>query len=165
MNSIHAILIFVSLLFSGLVAGLLYSYSCSVNPGLKTLSDSEYIRAMQSINSAIQNPLFFTVFIGLLFLLPVTAYSIFKQQTAVSFYLFLIAAIVYVIGVFGITMFGNVPLNEQLTKFTISTATINEISAMRQSFEKSWSSYHTVRTIASLISFGLVIISIIKSKL
>jgi uncharacterized membrane protein len=62
-------------------------------------------------------------------------------------------------------MFCNVPLNEQLAKFSILTTTSNEISAMRKSFEKSWNSFHSVRTIASIISFGLTILSIIKSKM
>ena len=43
---------------TALIAGLLYAYSCSVNIGLGRLADAEYISAMQSINKAIQNPLF-----------------------------------------------------------------------------------------------------------
>ena len=66
-------LLFLSVLLSGLIMGLLYGYACSVNPGLNKLSDAEYLRAMQSINTAIQNPVFFISFMGTLFILPVTS--------------------------------------------------------------------------------------------
>jgi len=44
---------------TALMGGLLFSYSCSVVLGLKTLPDQEYIMTMQAINRAIQNPVFF----------------------------------------------------------------------------------------------------------
>jgi uncharacterized membrane protein len=163
--AIQNIFNFLSILFSGLIAGLLFSYLCSVNIGLKTLSNNEYVKAMQSINVAIQNPYFFIPFMGLLIVLPIATYLNYKHQNDTSFYLLLCASIIYVIGVFGITMFGNVPLNESLAKFSISTGNTYSISQMRQSFEKSWNSYHTIRTIASIFSFILTILSIIKSKI
>lgn len=155
--------LFISILFSGLVAGLFYSYSCSVNIGLKSLQNSEYIKAMQSINIAIQNPVFFISFMGLLVAFPITTYHLYAQQNA-SFYLFAAAMIIYFAGVFGVTIFCNIPLNEQLAKFPILTANQNEISAMRKAFEKPWNSYHTIRTIASIIAFGLTILSVLKQK-
>lgn len=164
MISLQNIFNFLSLFLSGLIAGLLFSYSCSVNPGLKSLGDNEYIKAMQSINLAIKNPYFLISFMGLLLVFPVSTYLMYRQQTDTSFYLMLAAMIIYFIGVFGITMFCNVPLNEQLAKFLISSALANDISTMRQTFEKPWNSYHTIRTIASIISFGLTILSIIKQK-
>ena len=155
---------FLSVLCGGLMAGLLFGYSCSVNIGLKSLENNEYLKAMQSINSAIQNPYFLTVFLSLLLILPVTSFLQYKEMANASFYFILTATVIYFVGVFGVTMFCNVPLNEQLAKFDISTATTNEIATMRQSFEKPWNSYHSIRTIASVISFGLTIISILKSK-
>jgi uncharacterized membrane protein len=164
MISIQNILSFFSLFFSGLIAGLLFSYSCSVNLGLKSLIDNEYLKAMQSINIAIQNPYFLISFIGLVFILPITTVIIYKQQINASFYLMLSATLIYIVGVFGVTLFCNVPLNEQLAKFNISTATTNEILKMRQLFETSWNSYHMARTISAIVSFSLAIISIIKGK-
>ncbi len=164
MDSIQTIVNFLSLFFGGLIAGLLFSYSCSVNPGLKSLADSEYLKAMQAINTAIQNPYFLISFMSLLFILPITTFLIFNQQADASFYFMLAATIIYFVGVFGVTIFCNVPLNEQLAKISVSTATITEISTTRYSFEKPWNTYHSVRTIASSISFGLTILSIIKSN-
>jgi uncharacterized membrane protein len=164
MISLQTIFNFLSLFLGGLIAGLLFSYSCSVNPGLKSLADNEYIKAMQSINLAIQNPYFFISFMGLLLVFPVSSYLMYRQQTDISFYLMISAMIIYFIAVFGVTMFGNVPLNETLAKFPISSALENDISIMRQTFEKPWNNYHTIRTIASIISFGLAILSILTQK-
>jgi uncharacterized membrane protein len=157
------VLLFTTILFSGLVAGLLYGYSCSVNIGLKSLADNEYIKAMQSINIAIQNPIFFVSFMGLLFVFPITTYLLYQQQN-IFFYLFVAAMLIYVVGVFGVTIFCNVPLNEQLAKFPILTATQLEISAMRKLFEKHWNLYHSIRTIAAIMAFALTILFVVKQK-
>jgi len=159
------VLLFSSVLLSGLIAGLMYSYSCSVNIGLRVLQNNEYIKAMQSINRAILNPYFFISFIGLLILYPVTAYRLYTNSPDISFYLLLTATLFYFVGVFGITMLGNVPLNNLLDRFTVSNASPEEITGMRLAFEKPWNNYHTLRTVASIISFGLTILSLIKQKI
>ena len=158
------IFLFTTILFSGLMAGLFYAYTCSVNMGLKTLSNTEYIKAMQSINVAIQNPFFFLTFMGLLVVFPITTFQLYQQPTN-ALYLFISAMIVYVVCVFGVTIFCNVPLNEQLAKFSVLTANENEISLMRQQFEKPWNTFHRIRTVASIVSFGLIILFILKQKL
>ena len=164
MFSFQHITLFLTILLAGLVAGLLYSYSCSVNIGLRALPDAEYLRAMQSINEAIQNPYFFLSFMGLLILFPLTVWQMYSQQPPAAFYVMLFAAILYFIGVFGVTVLGNVPLNNQLAGFDVSHSTASEISAMRVSFEKSWNTFHLIRTICAVITFGLTIVSLMKQK-
>ena len=156
------IFLLVTGLLSALISGLFYSYSCSVNPGLKRLQDIEYLRAMQSINRAILNPLFFMSFIGTLLLLPVATWMIYNTDgSSSSFYLMLFAALIYGAGVFGITIFGNVPLNEGLDKFNIGSAENSEIKSHRFKFEASWNRFHFIRTIACVTSLLLVLVSII----
>lgn len=152
------ILLFITVLFSGLMAGLFYAYSCSVNPGLKLLGDSEYIKAMQSINRAIQNLIFFLPFLGLLLLFPWSTFQLYNLQNSLPWML-ITAMCVYFIGVFMVTVLFNVPLNEQLEKFPIHTATENEMSEMRKVFEVSWNRFHTIRTISAIVSFGMALIS------
>ena len=149
-------------LFSGLVAGLFYAYSCSVNLGLKSLKDAHYLKAMQAINEAIQNPMFFSTFLGLLVLLPL---STFKAYPNADWRLMGLATIIYVLGVFGITVFFNVPLNEKLAAFSADTATDKELSLMRLTFEKPWNWYHSIRTICSIVSFGLTLVFLMKQRL
>ena len=56
----------LAMIATGLSTGLLYSYACSVLPGLAQTSDRTFIDAMQQINKAIQNPVFFASFFGAL---------------------------------------------------------------------------------------------------
>ncbi len=63
----------LAMIATGLSAGLLYSYACSVLPGLGQTSDRTFIDAMQQINKAIQNPVFFASFFGALALTAVAA--------------------------------------------------------------------------------------------
>ena len=160
MWSVSNIILFLAALSTALMAGLFYSYSCSVNPGLGKLGDKEYLMAMQSINRAILNPAFFSAFLGALILLPLAAYLNYNIQSA-RFWLLCIAAVIYTIGLFGVTMFGNVPLNEVLDKFSINTSSIEEIHAMRKLFEGPWNNYHFIRTLAVVFSLLCVLMACI----
>ena len=151
-----------AVLLVGLIAGLLYGYDCSVIKAFRNLTDREYLRAFQSINRAILNPYFFVSFMGSLLVLPVVTWLSYKAVPPASFYLLLAATILYAIGVFGVTMFGNVPLNNQLDRFDISNAAPDAIRAMRQKFETSWNRFHAIRTYAAILSFLLTIISLAK---
>lgn len=55
---------YVAIVFTGLAAGLLYGYDCSVIKGMKNVPDHTYVQSFQSINHAIQNPYFFLTFFG-----------------------------------------------------------------------------------------------------
>lgn len=156
---------FTAILLSGLVAGLFYGYDCSVNKGLGNLTDDIYLQSFQSINKVIQNPYFFMSFMGSFLVLPATTWLCYKASSPSSFFLMLMAALIYLIAVFGVTVLGNVPLNELLAKFPISSASEKELSGMRKTFETSWNSYHTIRTYASIIAFALTILSLIKNKI
>lgn len=148
----------ITALSTGLIAGLFYSYSCSVNPGLDRLADAEYLKAMQSINRAILNPVFFATFMGTVILLPLSTWLSYHQQPTARFWYFLAAAIVYIIGVFGVTMGANVPLNEALDKFNIEAATPDQITLQRSLFEQKWNMFNTVRTVANIVSALLAIL-------
>jgi uncharacterized membrane protein len=154
------IVVFATTLFVAMIAGLFYSFSCSVTAGLGKLQDAEYLRAMQSINSAILNPWFFMSFLGALVMLPICTWFVYRHGTSTSFYCFLSATIIYFIAVFGVTVLKNVPLNEALDKFDTGAATVQEIKMQRSRFEIPWNRFNLVRTIASLLSLVLVLIAI-----
>jgi len=140
---------------SGLMAGLFYAYACSVNPGLGRLSDAGYLAAMQSINRAILNPVFLIVFMGAVLILPIGAYQVFGRPASLPFHLLLAASIVYIVGVFGVTMAANVPLNDRLDAFNLSTASPETLTHMRTEFEGPWNAWNLVRTIAAILAFLL----------
>jgi len=151
-----------TILLTGLIAGLFYGYDCSIIKGFRNIPDKEYLNAFQSINRAILNPWFFISFMGSLLILPLVTWLSYKAATPVSFYLLLAATILYTIGVFGVTMFGNVPLNNQLDQFDIPNAAPDAIKALRQEFETNWNKFNAIRTYAAILSFLLAIVSLAK---
>ena len=153
----------ITVLFSGLVAGLMFSYSCSVNLGLHHLTDIEYIKTMQTINIEIQNIYFFIVFIGLLLLLPTSTWLSYSVNNKATFYLMLTATLFYFVGVFGVTILGNVPLNNQLAKINLANTSEETLSTFRNHFESNWTKYHLIRTLASIVSFLLTILAFQKT--
>ena len=161
-GTITQLLQIAAILLTGLLAGLFYGYDCSVIKGLGHLQNDAYLHAFQSINKTIQNPYFFLSFMGSLLVLPVASWFSFRHGA--TFYLLLSASLVYFIGVFGVTVCCNIPLNEQLANFQISTATESEISVMRKTFEHSWNTWHRIRTVAAIAAFGLTILSLLKQK-
>jgi uncharacterized membrane protein len=144
---------------TALIAGLFFAWSCSVTPGLARIPDTMYIAAMQAMNRAILNPVFLICFAGNVVLLPLSAWLFYSTPVSTRFILLAAAAVVYLAGVFAVTIFGNVPLNESLDAFAIHTATPGEIAAQRLAFEKPWNTLNMIRTVASTVSVVLVIIA------
>ncbi|GAB3989925.1 DUF1772 domain-containing protein [Spirosoma daeguense] len=164
MPTLSTITLYAAATTTALMAGLFYAYACSVNPGLNRLSDEAYLSAMQSINRAILNPVFFLCFLGAPVLLPLSTWLQFSQPLTLRFWLLLIASFVYVIGVFGVTAACNVPMNEALDAFNIQTASAEEISAQRATFEKPWNNWNTVRTVANIVALLLVLGACLSPK-
>jgi uncharacterized membrane protein len=162
--TIHQIILVITTMLTSLIAGLFYAYSCSVNNGLGKLPDEGYIAAMQSINREILNPLFFASFMGTLIFLPISTWLQYKSGSSTAFGFLLAATLLYAIGTFGVTMAGNVPLNNALDKFNLKMASAEEIQLARQKFESQWNRLHNIRTVAVVLSLLLVIISCIKSR-
>ena len=99
---------------SGLVGGLLFTFSAFLMTVLSRLPPAQGIAAMQSINVAILNPLF-----GLLF----------------------------VVGVFGLTMVANVPLNNELA--AVDPASVDG-AQLWERYVARWTAWNHVRTLAAI---------------
>jgi uncharacterized membrane protein len=142
-----------------LIAGLFFSFTIAVSPGLKHLSDIVYLKAMKSINKEILNPLFFICFFSPIVLFPLVLYF---QQTINSNRWLLISGFVFYFLVILITATINVPLNNQLETFEIQTARQTEISKMRHLFESRWTLWNNIRTDLSAISLIFLLMSKIE---
>jgi len=164
MNALYFSSLVISALLTGISAGLFYSYSCSVNPGLGKLGDAEYLRAMQEINKAILNPAFFTSFMGSVVMLVLANWLSYSGQHAFQLKMLLTATVIYLVGVFGLTVTGNVPLNEALAGFDIGGASATEIAQQRKLFEQPWNKFHAIRTFCSLAAFVFTLLSFYKLK-
>lgn len=151
----------LTILVTGLSAGLFFGWTVSVIPGVKRISDNSYVESLQSINRAILNPAFFIVFLGPVFFLLVSSYLQFREAMDASFWLMLCAAIAYLAGTFGVTVVGNVPLNNKLDSVLASNLDKKEASQARRSFEGPWNRLHMIRTIFSVVSFVLVLAAVL----
>ena len=144
---------------TALMAGFFFSYSVSVSLGLGKLGNREFLNAMQNINREVQNPLFFLCFFGSLLLLCV---SNFNYKSTTMFPLLLCAFLIYAIGVFLVTIFVNVPLNNKLDNFHIANAKEISVKQMRSSFENRWNFWNNIRTVSSTLSLLFVILACLQ---
>lgn len=158
------ILLGMTAVSTALMGGLFYAYSCSVNPGLGRLSDMDYLSAMQSINRAILNPAFFSSFLGSLALLPVCTWVYFSYSVSPGSWCVLGATVVYFTGVFGVTMVGNVPLNNALDKADLAAASAGQLAQHRAAFEERWNRLNTLRTVAAVATVALMVAGCIGFK-
>lgn len=156
------LVLIITAVLTALIGGLFYAYSCSVVLGLGKLSDVEYLKAMQNINREILNPVFFMSFMGTAILLPVSAFLFRGHQPAFIF--LLLAALAYLIGVFGVTVVGNVPMNDALDKFDISGSATEAIRQMRDNFENRWNFLNNIRTVFSVVSIIFVVCACVWSR-
>ena len=156
---IEVILLVAAGVLTGLLAGLFYAFSVSVNGALGKLTDIEYVRAMRSINRVILNPLFLASFFGPVLLLPLLI-IFFNNGFGSTYSLLLLgAAVLYIGGTFGTTIAGNVPLNEALERFNPQGASEKEISEARARFEKPWNRLNTFRMYMAIGATALLVLA------
>ena len=161
--SIKTWILCASILCTGLTAGLCFTWSNAITPGIGRLNDLAFLQSFQAMNSAIINPSFLIVFFSPSLLLFLNAF-LFKNTNQITFWSFLVAAILFFVGVGLITIFKNVPLNELLDKVSLETMSAIELKDLRDTFEKPWNRWHIQRTISSFTAFALLIIGYIYTN-
>ena len=155
----ETIILALAILLTGLMAGIFFTWSNAVKPGIGKLSDIEYLRALQSMNRVILNNAFKIIFLGAIIavaLVPVFYFNLYPKNI---FWLFVFTLVIYWIGVFGVTVSGNIPLNEILDKTNLESITSEEIKTLRKSIEVKWNNFNLIRCISSGITFILLIVS------
>ena len=160
----ETIILATAILLTGLMAGIFFTWSNAVKPGIGKLSDLEYLRALQSMNRVILNKAFIGIFLGAVIAVALVPIFHFKLSPDNIFWIFILALVTYWIGVFGITVFGNIPLNEILDKINLESIALEEIKALRTSTEVKWNNLNLIRSISSGITFALFIISYLFIK-
>ena len=127
----ETIILATAILLTGLMAGIFFTWSNAVKPGIGKLSDLEYLRALQSMNRVILNKAFIGIFLGAIIavaLVPIFYFRLFPDNI---FWVFILALLTYWIGVFGITIFGNIPLNDILDKTNLKSITFEEVKVLK----------------------------------
>jgi len=161
--NIRNIILLSSVVLTALSAGLFYAWVVSVIPGTKKISDQAYLETMQTINREILNVGFFIIFFGALFFLLGSTYLQYKVKMDSAFYLTLMATLIYAFGTIGVTMLGNVPLNNLVEALDLSTFRAEDYRNARLAYEGRWNTLNLFRTISALISFILILLALVKN--
>ena len=157
LDSKTIVLLFFTLL-TGLLAGVFFTWTNAITPGIGRLNDIDYLQAFQHMNRTILNPLFYIVITGPL-LLSFVAVFLYKANTGFVLRLLSATAIIYFLGVFIVTILGNIPLNDLLDKTDLKIISVEGAKSLRDRFETKWNNLHLIRTISSSTSFLLLIVA------
>lgn len=150
-------LTFLASLGCGLMAGLFFVFSVAVMKAFSRLPSAEGIAAMQSINVAIINPIFLTVFIGTAAACVfVIIASLLHPSESGDIYLIL-GSVLYLVGTFLVTVVFNVPKNNMLA--SVSPADPDSAGLWAGYLDK-WTAWNHVRTGAALAATALLIIGL-----
>lgn len=145
----------VALAMIGAMAGVFFTFSNSVMPGLDAIKPDQAISAMNGINEKIQNPLFLLTFVGAPLVAGVTGGLLLASGHRAAGIIFLAAAAAYVLGAVMPTMAVNVPMNDKLAAVRIP-ADMNEAAKIWSDYSGKWTGWNHLRTVGSMVSLLLV---------
>lgn len=145
------ILIVISALGSGLMAGAFFAFSSFVMEALGKLPASQGIAAMQSINVVVINPVFLSVLFGTAGLALFLGFGAMRHLGDLRAIGVMAGAGFYVIGTVLVTMVFNVPLNNALAAVDPASG---EGAAIWVDYLRNWTNWNHVRTLAALAASG-----------
>ena len=153
------VLTFLSALGAGLIGGLFFAFSVFVMTALGRIAPAAGIAAMQSINVAVLNPVFFAAFFGtaalsaLALIVGLIAWSDLGARYLV------VGGMLYLVGTIGVTMVCNVPLNNRLARVEPES---DEGALLWQRYLSDWTAWNHVRTIAALAASASFIMALVS---
>ena len=161
--NLETLVVYISVLLTGLTAGLCFTWTNAITPGIGQLNDMGFLQAFQQMNRSIINPLFILVFFGPLISHILTIYLKAGNNDKV-FWVFVVAAAIFILGVVFVTVFKNVPLNTILDRTDLSNSSAEELRILRETFEVPWKQWHLVRTICSIASFAILLLGLVLNN-
>lgn len=133
---------------TGLMAGVYFTFSAFVMKSFGQLDEERATTAMNMINEVILRSWFMPLFFGST--LVSIAIAVFSGQHPESF-LLILASSLYVIGMFLVTFFFNVPLNKRLA----TKVNPGELIETWEHYLKYWTRWNHIRTVSSLLALFL----------
>jgi uncharacterized membrane protein len=150
-------LLWLSAIGGGLLAGVYFAFSTFVMTALGRLGQTQGIAAMNAINGEIVQSLFVPLFLGATLtsaVLAVMAGFHWGQPGATAM---LAGGVLYVVGMFIVTMVFNVPLNDALAAVDPSSS---EAASLWARYLKDWTFWNHLRTIACAAASALFVAAI-----
>lgn len=139
----------VTALGTGLMAGLFFTFSVTVMAALSRLPVAEGVRAMQSINVVIVNPVFLAVFFGTAAgCAALSVAAVWRWQWPDSGCL-LAGGLLYLLGNLAVTVLRNVPMNNRLAAVDGNDV---ETAWLWRYYLSRWTAWNHVRTVTGLLA-------------
>ena len=159
MNSFMTITVIVAMLGSALIAGVFFAFSSFIMKALARLPSPEGMRAMQSINVVVLNPVFLGIFMGTVVISLLVVILAIKGWGLPAAPYFLVGALLYIVGTFLVTGMGNVPLNNQLASIKAEDPAASDTW---QHYLDRWTRLNTIRTVSAIAATVLLLIGLLK---
>ncbi|SIS79535.1 Uncharacterized membrane protein [Roseivivax lentus] len=148
----------VSVLAYAILAGVFLAFSDFIMRALSRTSGTGGVEAMQGINREVFRYVFIPLFIAMAPLsLFIAAYGGAVIGSAPGAAMML-AGLIYFVGCFGVTIRGNVPMNEALDRMALSEAAT--LTYWTGTYLPRWTFWNTIRTIACGLSAVLMLIAL-----
>jgi uncharacterized membrane protein len=152
-------LTFAAALSSGLIGGVFFAFSFFVMKALGRLPPASGIAAMQSINVAVLNLVFFAAFFGTALLCILLAIAATVGWSAPGSTYLLAGSLLYLIGTILVTMLCNVPRNNRLASVKADSTAGKSVWT---EYLSSWTAWNHVRTAASLAASASFIMALVS---
>lgn len=156
MTSTTTVLVSTAAIGTAAVGGVFLAFSSFVMPALGRLPVPDAVVAMQSVNITAVSPLFMAVLFGSGVLCLVTGWRAVAGWGTSGAPWLLAGSAAYLVGVIGVTIAANVPLNDQLAGLDPSSASA---AALWPSYLATWTTWNHVRTVAGLLAGGAFLVA------
>lgn len=158
-EGIFKITLILATLLCSLVAGFLFAFASVVMPGIKNLSDREFIRTWKVIDRIIQDnqPIFVLVWVGSIVTLVASAILSIFQLDGIESLLMILALLAYLLAVQLPTFTINVPINNKLQALNVDDLDETNLNLARMEFEPPWLLWNSIRTIFAIVVSSLLI--------
>jgi uncharacterized membrane protein len=150
-------LLWFSAIGCGLLGGLYFAFSTFIMTALGRIDQAAGISAMNAINVDIVKSLFIPFFLGTTLASAVLAIIGVLRWGEPGSALMLVGGLVYVLGMFLVTVVFNVPLNNALAAVEPSSS---ESATLWTRYLKEWTFWNHVRTVACVAASALFIAAI-----
>jgi uncharacterized membrane protein len=150
----------LALLGSAVIGGVFFAFSSFIMKALARVPSSEGIAVMQSINVVVINPSFIGAFMGTALLSIAVFVLVLMNGIHPATMFFMAGAVFYFVGTFLVTMFGNVPLNNQLAT---ASATDPDAAALWTHYLDRWTMWNHIRTVAAIVATLLFILGLVQA--
>jgi uncharacterized membrane protein len=157
MHALITGLLWISAVGCGLMAGLYFAFSTFIMTAFGRIDQAAGIAAMNSINKVIVQSVFLPLFMGstaTCLLLAVLGLFRWNEPGTLAM---IAGGLLYVVGMFVVTMIFNVPLNNALAAANPANS---EAQALWTRYLSDWTWWNHVRTITSTLAFVLFIAAI-----